>query len=196
MNNISIEESKNVIDGFVENEVTVNWHGNKLVIKRTLTAMEMLQIVENVTRGSFNDDNASFTPELTDFVFLREVVEKYTNVDIPQDVEDLYALLYRTDIIDVIMDNINGRQFTKMYNAITTKIKYISETNVERIAAQMGDAVKQITDLVSNFASIMDGVTADDVTNLISAVSGIGSIDEAKLVDAVIGHQAKQDGQE
>lgn len=192
MNNISIEESKKIVDGLESNEVTVNWHGAKLCIKKTLPVKDMLEVVQNVVRGSFADDDLNYMPELTDFVLLREVMSKYTNVDLPEDTEELYELLYRTDLMDVVLDNINGRQFTKIYNAINAKLKYMSETNIERFAKQMEEAINKVTDLVSAFSSIMDDVSPDDVSNLLAAVSKIGELDEAELVDAVIKSQAEQ----
>lgn len=189
MEKISVINNENVKKAFNGNEVTINWNGGKLCIKRVLSVSEMLSFVANVVDGCFNGDNNEYTPELMDFVFLREVLDKYTNVDIPTDIEDLYALLYQTDLIDVVLDNVNGRQFNKMYAAIMDKVKFITNTNATKVVSQMEEIAAQAKALVDNFSGLLNDVTAEDINSLIAAIANLGSLDEGKLVEAVIAHQ-------
>lgn len=190
MNKISISNLGEIMEAAGSNITIIDWHGNPVEVKQTLTALEMFEFVRDVTLGCFDEKSGEYLPEALDFVLSREIVDKYTNIEILDDIEDLYAMLYRTDLIQTILGAVNKEQFDKIVSAVRAKVKYAAETNAAKITAKMDDAVKQIAGLVSQFSSVLDGVTPDDVANLLRAVTEMGKIDEAKLVNAVLEHQA------
>lgn len=187
MSKISISAVENVMKELGPQIVEVDWHGNNLVIKKTLSLQEMLSFVDGVVNGCFNQDTFEYMPEAKDFVLMASIVEYYSNVRLPDNIERKYALLHNTDLVSTIVENFDSRQFEEMNRAIASKVKSRVDSNTERLAKMIAEIGDRVLAVVNQFSEAYADVTKDDINNIIHAVSG-GKIDEDKIVKLAIAH--------
>lgn len=161
--------------------VEIDWNGNRLIVKRTLSLRDMVLFVDSVVKSCFSADTHDFIPEAKDFAVRSNIVDHYTNVTMPKNLDHMYNLLYQTDLARVVLDNIDEWQFREMISAINNKIRHISSSDTARIVEQMNQAVAVVNDIAENIGELFSGVSRDDLTTLTDAVAN-GSIDEGKIV--------------
>lgn len=191
MDKISISAIEKVMKEEFSNVATVDWHGNQLIVQRTLPLQDMLMFVSTVVDSCFNKTTSEFIPEAKDFALMNCIVEFYANVRLPESMERRYDLLYRTDLIRAILDNVNDHQFNEMVVAINAKVRNRADSNAEKILRQFASTQERFEELAEQVSELFSGVTNEDLTKLAGAVAD-GSIDEEKIVRIVMEQQEEK----
>ena len=145
------------------------WNGMSVVVNRVLPMETMMEFVDYVTKTCFGDDG-EYLPEVKDFAIKSCLLERY-------------AVIYNSDIVDAVLNHIEGRQFGEIINAIEHKVSNIAQANIQAVMNQMQHINDECENLVNQIAGIYAGVNSDDLAALIHAMSD-GNIDEGKVVQA------------
>lgn len=164
---------------------TVEWSGVEITIKPTLSFKEVLSFVDNVTKSCFTTDSGSYIPEVKEFVIKCCILEMYANFAMPTNVERKYDLVYCTDAVNVVMENINRVQLGEIIEAINDKIDNIAQANIEAVNMQMNELYSAFNNLQEQMTGIFAGIGTDEISKLIGAIAG-DKFDETKLVQAYI----------
>lgn len=191
---ISINAWEQVMKNTYTHAYAVDWNGVEVTIINTLSMKEMLAFVDNVVRSCFTQDTITYIPEVKDFAIKSNLVEMYTNVSLPSNLSTRYDLIYRTDLVEVILKNINIAQYSEMFSAIEDKIANIAQANIEATHRQMNELYAAFDNMQKQIAEMFAGIGADDMTKLMSAITN-SALDERKLVEAYAEHQAKDNGE-
>ena len=186
MDKISISALDDIMKETYEASVTLDWHGHKLVVLRTLSLNSMLRFVDSVTKTCFAADTKEYMPEAKDFAILSNVVDMYTNVTLPGNLEHQYKILYQTDLIPTVLNVINPRQFNEMILAINSKVKHKADSNAEKLAIKLDGAVSQIYGIAEKVDELFGGLTNADMQNIVGAIAENGGLDEGKIVKLLI----------
>ena len=170
--------------------VDAEWNGIKFKIKPTLSIKESMEFINNVIDSCFSDDTGEYLPEVRAFATKLNTLEKYTDIEIPEDINISYSLCYTNDLFNVIDENINYDQFLDIESAIYSGIKY-------RIDANIAAATKQINEVYSAFENLNDKVSElfgaidnDSISKLVGAIGdgGLG-LNEDKLIKAIMNNK-------
>lgn len=181
---ISINAFENVMkERYIPTE-TVSWYGIEVTIKKTLSLNAMLSFVADVVHSCFSD-TGEYIPEIMDFAIRTNVMEKYTNFTLPQNLENQYALVYQTDAFEMILEMINLEQYSEMIKAIKSKVDMLARSNIEAINIQMNSVCKTLEEMQDSFGNIFGAINSEDIGAIIGAISG-GQINEKSIVDAYI----------
>lgn len=175
---MEIVRSKNVYSKVVWNGVTLN-------IQHTLSLPEMMNFVDAVSKLCFAEDTGAYIPEVKDFGIKTYILEMYAGIEMPKSTNDMYDLLYRTDIVYTIIDNINKVQLDEIVTAIDNKIKHLSDAKVDAITKQMSELYSAFDNLEKQLENIFSGISHDDMSKIVGALSN-GKFDEGKLVSAYL----------
>lgn len=194
MAKISVSSTEKVMKENYTPVVTEDWYGNELTIKTMLSLREMFEFVKVVVDGCFNQDTHEYLPEVKEFVLRASIVEYYTNVRMPDNLERRYAILYGTDLVDFIIARINKCQFDDMTVAIEKKIRNRVRSNEEMVSRQFITLGGRIDEIMSRFEEIFSGVTKEEITGFLSAVSN-GQIDEEKIVKLSLEQSHKENAE-
>lgn len=194
MAKISVSSTEKVMKENYTPVVTEDWYGNELTIKTMLSLREMFEFVKVVVDGCFNQDTHEYLPEAKEFVLRASIVEYYTNVRMPDNLERRYAILYGTDLVDFIISRVNKRQFEDMNVAIEKKIKNRVRSNEEMVSRQFITLGVRIDEIMSRFEEVFSGVTKEEITGFLSAVSN-GQIDEEKIVKLSLEQSHKENAE-
>lgn len=98
---------------------TIKWDGYDIVVKQLLSADEFIGVVRTVFRDCRIPDTDNMVRlELIDFAIKTNIVSAYANVELPEDLNDLYNLIYGTDLYESVCDNVSEIQLKSIINSI------------------------------------------------------------------------------
>ena len=175
------------------NIATEQWFGNEVKIKHTLSFSEALAFVDDVVSSCFHT-TGGYMPELQEFVVKSNILTRYANFNLPDNLEHRYSLLYNTDAVDVVIRHINQKQLDDILESISEKISYLCESNIAAIERQMNEVVSAFTELQKKTEAMFANITPDDISKLTSAMAD-GQFSEERLVKAYT-NQMKGDADE
>ena len=98
----------------------IMWHGIAVTLRPLLPLIEVTQFVNSVMNSCYDKEHDTFVPDMKDFAFRVNTVSRYACVELPQDIEEQYSVLYNTDIFDTILSHINKAQIESIREAINT----------------------------------------------------------------------------
>ena len=146
---------------------------------------DALEFISEVVNACFSEDSLTYVPTAKDVAIRIMVIRKYTNISLPESYEDMYDLLYRSDIVSAVAEEINRSQFMTILQSIDENIDYIKSTNVSFANKQLDSAGDKLEELINTVSGLFEGVSSGDVKSLVSSIA-TGGINENKLVEAVI----------
>lgn len=190
---ISINAMDSIMKTQYENITTERWNEIDITIKRTISLGDMLSFVNDVVASCFQD-NGEFMPEVLDFAIRSNIILKYSNVSLPDNLEHRYAILYCTDIVNFVRGYADQEQVDEIINAIHQKVDYLCNTNVRAIQSKLNELISAFDNLQSKTADVFNNISSEDVAKLASVLSS-GDLSEDKIVAAYM-DRVKADAQE
>lgn len=178
---VSISFMDKVLKAY-DNTVTKQWFDMDVQIRRVIPLADAIEMVDEVTSCCFLDDG-SYHPEMKDFVLRCNVLTRYANFALPENLDHKYELAYGTGAFDFVTECISQDQYSSIVDAIDEKLAYLCDTNVAGIEQKMYDAVEAFDQLQDKLAELFNGVTAEDMAKVASAVVD-GKFSEERLVQA------------
>lgn len=190
MKRITIENMAEVISDRFPNEQHIDYYGNDLVVKWAIPFYMVKALVSSIANSCFDKETGTYTPENKDFAVRLCVVDAYTNVDIPDDPEDQYTLLYGTDLIRYVFAAINPDQLDVIMKSVDERCEDRFDARRNAMEREFETFMDGAHRLLDSIAGLFDGVSQDDLKKMIGAISD-GGIDEEKIVKAVVAEQNK-----
>ena len=176
-----------------QNEATIEWHDAQLRVKYALSLTDMLAFVDDVVGSCFHD-KLGYMPEVKDFAIKTNILSRYANFSLPDNLEHRYQLVYMTDAVDAVCAAIDGTQLQEIFNSINDKIRFLCDSKATMIQERINDVLNTMEKMRDNTNSIFDGITQNDLKNLMGAITSNG-LDEQKLVQAYIEQSKSKDEQ-
>ena len=176
-----------------QNEATIEWHDAQLRVKYALSLTDMLAFVDDVVGSCFHD-KLGYMPEVKDFAIKTNILSRYANFSLPDNLEHRYQLVYMTDAVDAVCAAIDGTQLQEIFNSINDKIRFLCDSKATMIQERINDVLNTMEKMRDNTKSIFDGITQNDLKNLMGAITSNG-LDEQKLVQAYIEQAKSKDEQ-
>lgn len=181
---VSINSLDKVIKENFTNKANTEWQGLEVSIKHNLSFTEVLEFVNDVVMSCFQDDG-NFVPEVMDFAIKSNILSKYTNFSLPDKLEHRYEIIYNSDVVDFVCQNINMQQLREITASIDRKISYLCNTNVMNIQKQMMELVSAFENMQQKTADMFANFTPDDLTKIMGALNEDG-FSEEKVVKAYL----------
>ena len=172
-------------DARESNEESFIWNGIEIKVKRYLNIYEMKILFDSILSRCFSVDEGAYQPEYRDFAERASTVAIYSDLRMPDGVEDQFDLMYKTDLYYSISERIDPIQRGAVLDAIDEKIKETVDYRANQVIKNSEEVLSSVSDLVNNFNEMFDGVTPNELSGVIKAISENG-IDEKAIVDAVI----------
>jgi len=190
---VSISAVDNIIGERFLNVISEQWYDVEVKMRRSLPFTEMLTFVNDVVQSCFQRDGV-YTPEVLDFAIKSNIISRYTNVSLPDNLEHRYAMLYNSDLVDFVSQHINMQQVQEMVTSINRKLSYMCDTNTVAIQNRLNDLVSAFEDMQKQTADVFSVVTQDDMKRLVGAI-GDGALTEEKIVEAYMRHKNTPSGE-
>ena len=184
---VSISAVDNIIGECFLNVVTEQWYDVEVKMRRSIPFTEVLAFVDDVVQSCFQR-NGAYVPEVLDFAIKSNIISKYTNVSMPDNLEHRYAILYNSDLVDFVCQHINMQQLQEMVNSINRKLAYMCDTNTVSVQNRLNDLISAFETMQEKTEAMFGGVMPDDMTRLVGAI-GDGALTEEKIVEAYMKHK-------
>ncbi len=181
---VSISSLDRVIKDNFTNKNILEWRGLELTLKHSLSFTEMLEFVNNVVMSCFQD-NGGFMPEVMDFAIKNNILSKYANFSLPDKLDHRYEIIYNSDAVDFVCQNINMQQLHEITKSIDRKISYLCDTNVINIQKQMMELVSAFENVQRKTSDMFANFTPEDLTKIMGALDD-GGLDGAKIVKSYL----------
>lgn len=183
---ISINTLDKVMKEKFDNQTIDMWNDIEVVMKRNLSMTETLEFANDVVMSCFSDSNG-FIPEVLDFAIKSNILTKYANFTLPDNLEHRHEIIYCSDAVSFVLQHINMEQLREITASIDRKIAYICNTNVMGIQKQMAELVGAFEKMQESTVNMFSSITPDDMTKIIRALDK-GGFSEDKLVQAYLKH--------
>lgn len=175
---------KAVKDNSKPNVTTEKWCGLDVAITHTISLKDMMSLVSEVADNCFLE-NGRYIPEMMQPLLECCVVDRYTNINLPTNIESRYELVLRSGIMDFIMPRINSNQYNDIVVAIRDKVDYMCDARTvefERVMEKMAESVDKLHDSAN---SLFENISDEDIKAVMAAFSGDKSI-EQRVVEEYI----------
>ncbi len=181
---VSVALFDKIMKEHFQNEVTVNWHETEVSVKRTLSLTEMLSFVNDVVESCFNDE-LGFMPEVMDFAIKSNILTRYANFSMPDNLEHRYQMVYATDAVDTVCAAVNTTQLQEIVDAVNSKVQFLCDSKANLIQERINrvlDGMEKMQDVTKD---IFNGLSQNDLKALMAAVTDHG-LDAEKIVGAYL----------
>lgn len=160
------------------------WRGIDVVIKGTLSFKEMLEFVNDVVM-SVIQDGGDYRPEVMDFATKSNIVLRYTNLSLPDNLEHRYAILYDTDVVEFVCEHINHEQLHEIIDSAKRQVRYLCGMNTSAVQQKAQELVNSFDALSQKMSSVLDGVVPEDIAK-IAGILANGGLSEDKIVSTYL----------
>lgn len=168
----------------------IEWNGLTITVRKRLSLREAMLFAIDVTNACFDDEDGSYNPEYRELIQYKNVIERYTNLTLPQNIERQYELLIGTDIVLKVLCAVDYDQYGEILNDIDAKIEYRKEIEAYGARRRIDEAYNKIVEIADQLGKMFSDVTPEDISKVIGAVAD-GKIDEHKIVDAYFEKKAE-----
>lgn len=101
---------------------TATWAGGEMNVRRRVDFKTLVEIVSMTVEACF-DDLGAYLPEAKAIVMWSYIVDKYTDVELPDDIEARANVLIYTDLSNAIRECVDVDQIFAIEDAVDKRIK-------------------------------------------------------------------------
>lgn len=188
---VSINSLDKVMKEQHPEKIVDTWHDIAVTVKPSISFTETLEFVNDVVMSCLSEENG-FVPEVMDFAIKSNILTKYANFSLSDDLERRHEIIYNTDVVPFVCQRINMEQLREITVSIDKKIAYLCNSNVVGVQKQMAELIGAFEKMQQSTAEMFANITPEDMEKVIGAMDN-GAFNEEKLVRAYLA-QTKPDG--
>ena len=195
MEMIKAEAFKEYMNDYFPKEKVVTIGGVDITVRNHLSMEEMIDFVDFVVKNCTQDNGETYIPELKDFLIRREVINRYTNIDLPERIEDQYNFVYGSDIISKLTDGvINRNEFNNILQGIEYQLAYVESVEHREYKKKIDEIYSSITTITDQVSRMYEEMTPAELTDLMKVIVGMkdGSVNEEEIARAVMHYKESQ----
>lgn len=147
-----------------------DWCGLQIVITPTISLQEVFNLVADVSTNCFSSDG-DYIPEAMSALLNCGIIEKYTNISLPEDVTERYDLVMRSGVIDLVLPRINEMQYEQIVEAIRDKVEYMCDSNVSKLSSSISQIVESVKSLKDRAERMFDGISEGEIRSFVDTFS-------------------------
>lgn len=181
---VSISSLDNVVKEQRTEKIVDTWHDIEVTVKPSISFTETLEFANDVTMSCFSDENG-FVPEVMDFAIKSNILSKYANFSLPDNLEHRHEIIYNTDAVQFVCQRINMEQLREITASIDRKIAYLCNSNIMGIQRQMTELIGAFEKMQQSTAEMFSNITPEDMIKVIGALDN-GAFNEEKLASAYL----------
>lgn len=148
-----------------EDITNVNYKGLDISVKKFLPIADVCHITENIVSACFGDDG-TYMPELFAISFFNNVLVYYTNVEMPESADEIYALTSNSEFMETIIGAIDEYQIASIENFARDKISYAITTKSYLVENKLNEVVNGFSEIVEEIKKFVSNITPEDVLKI------------------------------
>jgi len=115
---LSTNELRRITGVSQKQNKSVHWHTATIIVKQLLSIREFIDVVRKIIADCKTQDG-EVELELLDFATRVNIIAYYAFIDLPKDIDELYYVVYASDLYDVVCSVANKEQVNSIKNAIS-----------------------------------------------------------------------------
>lgn len=141
------------------------YEGFTVEVKPFISFEEVAAEISALIKACAPEDGKAYYPEAIEFGFRLDMIALFTNIIIPEKVEEQYALVYGTEIYKKLAND--REQIGELWNIVTAIVKYNTENLAHRLTKTISDLVAQFNEIanIGGLKEIFEGATNLNNTN-------------------------------
>lgn len=163
-----------------ENVITDEWNGLSITITPTISLQEVFNLVAEVSSNCFSDDG-QYIPEAMSALLNCGIVEKYTNIELPDDIAAKYELVMKSGLTEFILPQINEMQYNQIIDSIRDKVDYVCDSNISKLSNSVSQIVESVKDLKERAERLFDGIPDGEIRSFINSFAGGQNIEQMAI---------------
>lgn len=96
----------------------INWHTAHIAVRTSLSMSEYVNVVHSIIHDCCQNDDADISIELIEFSMRANIIAAYAYIELPKDIDDIYRIMFCTDIFKTICSAINQDQLNDIRNSV------------------------------------------------------------------------------
>ena len=182
--NANVEVLNSLLKELEPKVVQKEWNGITINIKDKLTNVDAIRFTKVVTDLCFAE-SGEYLPEVFEYAYNYAVVSFYSDILLPNTIEDQYKILMFTDLVQEILNCVDSKQFESIFDATNEKIDFKVKTEIDAVKKQAEDMIHAVDSLLTKFNDTFGEFNDKEIKGLVKALSS-GKIDEKKIMDAYL----------
>lgn len=180
-----INPIENVLKSVAPKSKLIDWNGITIEVKNSLSIREVSAFVSTVVDICFTNSE-DYVPEVFGYAVGIATLITYTNFELPELIDEQYALVAFTDIIAKVSECIEATdQYADAVDAAKERIDYRIETNINMIRKQATELFESVESLLAKLKETFGSIESEDMQGLIKTLAS-GAIDEEKIMKAYL----------
>ena len=164
-----------------EEPETITMDDMTIEVKKRLDMKHALQFVQDIVSTCFDEEEATYIPEIFDAAIRIGTLMHYAGFDVPKDAGKAFAVVYETDLFDRILTIIDKKQFEELITGAKRKMAFKRDLLVSTAAQKVLELISKMEDVVGKGAKVMESVNAEEFS---STMKDIAAKLNAQIADA------------
>jgi len=188
---VSVSQLKKLITPVEETVVDVC--GLQVKVKPILTFADTIGFTSEAVRSIIDEVDENVAYELYDFIIKSLTLKYFTNISLPNDINEQYQLVYETQLFNNVVQAIDDKFYTNLIKAVNNKIQFELQKIQNHIKvksdlyiSQIKDEVQKMLNVYNTIAELYQNTDPDMVNTLIPKLVNLPKLDEKEIVKAVI----------
>lgn len=170
--------------------VEIVWNGGTNKCRRFLTLPQEMAVVNEIVEGCLSVDDNSYRAEVYDLVLRAALVEAYTDIILPDAMDDKHILLYCSNAVSLVEEVSEANSWSE---GQLNRIKVSSQKMLQdKLASGLEKAKRESEEIHDYLVKLGDSVTemfgnidVDGVADMLKIMSS-GGVDEKSLVEEYV----------
>jgi hypothetical protein len=99
------------------------WHTAEMYVKTFLPLDEYKNLIDSIIQAC-TAENGECIYELVDFATKVNIIAAYALIELPEDIDELYYIVYETDLYDTVCKNANKDQVASVLTFVSDFVKF------------------------------------------------------------------------
>jgi len=168
-------------------------------VKKRLDMKHSLQFVQDIVSTCFDEEEATYIPEIFDVAIRIATMMHYAGFDVPKDAGKAFAVVYETDVFDRVLAVVDKKQFEELITGAKRKIAFKRDLLATTAAQKAIELLTRLDGIVEKMAEATENVNIGELTDAMKDISEkLNSQIEGKEIDddnIVVMPRRKEDGE-
>ena len=100
------------------------WHTAEMYVKTFLTLTEFRQLIDTIIQTCSTEDGV-LVYELIDFATRVNIIAAYALIELPEDFDELYYVVYESDLYGSVVKNVNAAQMEAILATVNQLVRMV-----------------------------------------------------------------------
>lgn len=174
MSNFNYKGIASKMDNLVTTEIVLQgdeFRGAKVKVRNLIGMNDVSAVVEGIASSVVNMNEATYQPELYDFIFRMVIMDVYAGIAMPEkDQDKAYRVLMHSDVFEQVCKHINDDQLLLIDDMTHEKIDYYRSLLVSTAGAKTMELLGKIADVTNSIGNLSTEISA---TNFKGAIDNL-----------------------